>query len=244
MIRGALAAIGARPITLVLSAFPAVFAVIVLIGWGIDDEDLKRLGMASATMNPTTAMGFIALSLGLMLRRVATPSSFHIATILIALAAALGIAKLFDAITGSQFHIDAILFASKLTHGDVRPSRIAPNAALCFALIGAALLIMPGRSERGAIATQLLALAAGLVSIFAVVGYLYGIGAFYIVPAFFPMAIHTAIAFLCVVAVVFIQTAQRGLMVPLSDSGPAGKTSRALLPAAVAIPVGWSWRQS
>ena len=241
MIRGAPAAPRKETTTLLLSVIPAVFAVIVLIGWSVDDETLKRLGMASATMNPTTAMGFIALSLGLLLRRVAAPLSSHIATVLIALTAALGAAKLFDVVTGSRFQIDAILFASKLTHGDTRPSRIAPNAALCFLLISTALLIIPGRSQGSAIAAQLLALAASLVSIFAVAGYIYGVGAFYIVPAFFPMAIHAAIGFLCLAAVVFIQTAERGLMVPLSDPGPAGRTSRALLPAAVAIPLGLGW---
>ena len=36
-------------------------------------------------------------------------------------------------------------------------------------------------------------------------------------------------------------TSRRGLVAPITDEGPAGRTSRALLPAAVAIPVAFGW---
>ena len=165
----------------------------------------------------------------------------QIAAILLVAVATMGGLKLLDAAAGSHSDIDTYLFAAKLPIGDVRPSRVAPNAALCFVLISLALLVMPLRSRGAAIAAQVLALATSLVSIFAVVGYLYGVGAFYSVPAFFPMAVHTALGFLCLAAFVFIRTARRGLVAPISDPGPAGRTSRALLPAAIIIPVGCGW---
>jgi diguanylate cyclase (GGDEF)-like protein len=225
----------------VLAVVPALFAVIVLVGWGTGSESLKRLGMASVTMNPTTAVGLMMLSGALMVRRIGARRGKLVAAALLMLAGVVGVLKLFDAIAGTHLDIDTFLFPAKLALGDVRPSRIAPNAALCFVLISLALLVMPVQSARATVAAQLLALATGLISLFAVVGYLYGVGAFYIVPAFFPMAIHTAIAFLCMAGFVFLRTAQRGLLAPISDPGPAGRTSRALLPAALIIPVGFGW---
>ena len=224
-----------------LAVVPALFAIVVLVGWGIDSDSLKRLGLASVTMNPTTAIGFIALGAGVLLRQVAPRPARLIAPMLLGLAAAIGALKLVDVTTGSHIDIDTFLFAAKLPIGDIWPSRIAPNAALCFVLISLALLVMPHRAQLAAVTAQVLALATGLVSTFAIVGYLYGVGAFYSVPAFFPMAIHTAIGFLCLTAFVFIRTARRGLVAPISDPGPAGRTSRALLPAAIIIPVGAGW---
>jgi diguanylate cyclase (GGDEF)-like protein len=225
----------------VLAVIPALFAIIVLIGWGTDSEGLKRLGMATVTMNPTSAVGLTLLSLALVLRRLGARPGQMIAPLLLVAAAAIGGLKLCDAVTGSHLDIDAFLFASKLPIGDVRPSRIAPNAALCFVLISVALMMMVNRREWAVIAAQLLALATSMIAIFAVVGYIFGVGAFYSVPAFFPMAIHTAIAFLCLAAFVFVETVRSGLVAPISDPGPAGRTSRALLPAAVIIPVGFGW---
>jgi diguanylate cyclase (GGDEF)-like protein len=229
-------------VAFVLAIVPAAFAVIVLTGWATDGELLKRLALpATVTMNPTTAACFIALSLALLLRRAGSRRMRLAAAGLLVLVAAVGALKLLDVAAGTQLDVDTYLFASRLATGYARPSRIAPNAALCFVLISLALLALPRRSEASAIGAQLLALATGLVSIFAVVGYLYGVGAFYVVSVFFPMAIHTAFAFLCLTGVVFLHSAQRGLIRPISDPGPAGRTSRMLLPAAIIIPVGLGW---
>lgn len=225
----------------VLAVVPALFAAIVLFGWETDSESLKRLGMATVTMNPASATGLLLLSLALVLRRIGGRPGRIFAPMLLLAAASIGGLKLFDMATGSHIGIDTFLFASKLAIGDVQPSRIAPNAALCFVMIGSALMLMVSRSTGAAIAAQLLALATGLIAIFAVIGYLFGVGAFYSVPAFFPMAMHTAIGFLCLAAFVFVQTSQRGLVAPISDPGPAGRVSRALLPAAIIIPVCAGW---
>jgi diguanylate cyclase (GGDEF)-like protein len=220
---------------------PAVFALVVLVGWWIDNDSLRRLGLASVTMNPTTAISFLMLSLGLCLRQTGGRVASWLAHGLIVGAGVIGVLKLLDVVAGTHIEIDTFLFAGKLATSDLKPSRIAPNAALCLVLISLALSAKTGPSRRAAIMAQLLALATMLVSVFALVGYLYGVGAFYSVPAFFPMAVHTAIGFLCLAAWVFLRTRTRGLMAPISDTGPAGRMARALLPAAFIIPVGNGW---
>lgn len=227
--------------TRLLLLVPAVFALVVLVGWWTDNDSLRRLGMASVTMNPTTAVGFLMFALGLGLRQTGGRAASWLAHGLIVGAGLIGALKLLDVVAGTHIDIDTFLFADKLATADVKPSRIAPNAAICLVLISLALSAKTRASTRAAIVSQLLALAAMLVSVFALVGYLYGVGAFYSVPAFFPMAVHTAIAFLCLAAWVFLRTRTRGLMAPISDTGPAGRMARALLPAAFIIPVGNGW---
>ncbi len=223
-----------------------MFACIVLTGWLLGSEPMERLGLAaSVTMNPTTALGMLGLSAAILLRVCKRDASDKAANGILAAVLALGVLKLVDVCTGNHLGIDSIVLASRLAHGHLAASRMAPNAALCFVLIAGALLVMRRPSQRSAVLSQGMALAASVIAVFAVVGYLYGVTAFYGLPAFFPMALHTAFGFLCVAAYVLVRTGERGLLSPISDRGSAGRISRVLLPAAVVIPVlsGWLRQQ-
>ena len=224
-----------------LATLPFAIAAIVLLGWALGVEALKRAGLGSVTMNPTTALAFLLLSTGLLLRLRNRRTTARLAALLIAAGGLIGALKLADLTMGTHFDIDAVLFASQLAGTYVRPSRIAPNTAGCFVLISAALLLMTRRSERAIVAAQALALANSLVASFTMVGHLYGVAAFYVVAAFHPMALHAAFAFLSLSALILWETADRGLIARISDRGPAGRSSRALLPAAVIIPVALGW---
>ena len=224
-----------------LATIPFAIGTLVLAGWTFAIEPLKRIGLGSVTMNPATAVAFLLISTGLIVRfrggRVANTAG----TILIAAAGLIGVLKLADLILGTHFNIDTSFFASQLTTGYARPSRIAPNTAGCFVLISAAVLLMGRRSKRDVVALQAMAFVAALIAVFTMVGHLYGVAAFYVVAALHPMALHAAIAFLSLAAFILLETADRGLVARISDRGPAGRSSRALLPAAVIIPVALGW---
>ncbi len=225
----------------VLIAFPFAAAVCVLIGWGADIELLRHFGTTAVTMNPASAAALLALSSGLALREYGGRIAGTLARAAIGAGCAIGLLKLSDIAFGTHIGVDTVIFAAKLAPGYVQPSRIAPNTALCFALIGFALLLMRKRSEPAIIAAQTAAIGTGLIAVFALVGHLYGVNAFFIVGALHPVAVPSALSLLCLAAFVLIRTSSRGLVAPLSDSGPAGRTSRALLPAAFAIPVAFGW---
>jgi len=228
-----------------LIALPFVVACCVLVGWEADIEVLRRFGTSSVTMNPASALAFLALSVGLAVREHGGRRARTLAAALIAAGGLVGAAKLLDIAAGTHLNIDTLLFASKLGLGYVRPSRMAPNSALCFVTISLALLLMTLRSERAVIAAQAVALCTGVIAVFAMVGHLYGVDAFYVVGALHPVAAPSALGLLSLVGWVLVRTSARGLVAPLSDPGPAGRTSRSLLPAAVAIPVlaGWLRQQ-
>jgi diguanylate cyclase (GGDEF)-like protein len=224
-----------------LIAFPFVAAVCVLIGWGADIELLRRLGTAPVTMNPASAAALLSLSSGLALREYGGKIAGALAWAAIGAGTMIGVLKLIDIALGTHIGIDTLLFAAKLAPGYDRPSRIAPNTAFCFALIGFAFLLMHRRSERAVAAAQAAAIVTALVAVFALVGHLYNVNAFFVVGPLHPVAVPSALSLLSLAALVLIRTSSRGLVAPLSDSGPAGRTSRALLPAAFAIPVAFGW---
>jgi diguanylate cyclase (GGDEF)-like protein len=224
-----------------LKILPSVLALLALVGWAADVEWLRRLGMSSVTMNPLSATAFLALGSGLLLLDRKESRLVLAGRALILAGGLIGVAKLIDLSVGAHWNFDAMLFASKLSAGYGQPSRIAPNTALCLALESAALLLMTRRQSWIVMTAQSAAIAAGVVAVFAAVGHLYGIDAFYVVGALHPVALPSALALLCLSSVVLVRTASRGLVAPIADRGPAGRTSRSLLPAAFIIPVTLGW---
>jgi diguanylate cyclase (GGDEF)-like protein len=224
-----------------LALLPFAIAAVVLVGWETDTESLKLLGLASVAMNPVTAVGFILFTAGLFIRFSLPGRSATLAGVPIVAAGLIGASKMTDLVFGTHSDVDSRLFAASLAGHSVMPNRIAPHTALDFMLAAIALLLMTRPGGRSIIAAQAAAFAAILVAMFAVVGHLYGVVAFYAIAALHPMALHSAVAFLCLSFFVLIETSGRGLLVTLTDTGPAGRTSRVLLPAALVIPVLLGW---
>ena len=234
---------------LFLPCVPILFAVMALAGWIFDIDWLKRSGLHTTTMNPMTASCFVVLGTSVLFARFPSKApdlemsagwrrSSTLA--LLGLVIGAGALKLIDLVTSNYIGIDAILFASELSHQDV-PSRMAPNAALCFVMIGVSLTLLLCRPEKFVLSAQLLALATGLTAGFAVLGYLFGVPSLYRIPAFIPMAFHTALSFECLSAYVLVTTRHHALMTPISDRGAGGRTARRLMPLAIVLPVAAGW---
>jgi len=224
-----------------LATIPVAIAAIVIGGWALDDEALKRVGLSSVTMNPAAALAFLLIGAGLFARSRSFRKAATLGAVLIGGAGCIGAIKLVDLIFGTHVNLDSILFASQLSGGYVLPSRMAPNTAGSLVVISIALLLMRSGSDRAVVTAQALACLASLVALFTVVGHLYGVAAFYVVAAQHPMALHAAIACLSLSGYIMLATADRGLVARISDPGPAGRLSRALLPAALVIPVVLGW---
>ncbi len=220
---------------------PSVLAATVLVGWALGIEVMKRAGLGTVTMNPATALAFLLIVPGVFANTGKSRKLAGFGALLIGAAGCIGASKLIDLAAGSHFNVDTILFASHLTAGYARPSRMAPNTAFCFTLIATGLLLIRGRRERAVVAAQLFASLVAVVAVFTMVGHMYGVAAFYAVAALHPMALNSAIAFLSLSAFILLQTSECGLAARMFDRGPAGRTSRALLPAAVIIPVLFGW---
>jgi len=218
---------------------------LVLVGWLLDNDTLKRLLPGFVAMNPLTALCFILSGATLILLLNAPHQHAHqrMARVIACLIFAVGLFKLLEIIFGFPLGIDRVLFRSKL---DVEaaagfPNRMAPNTALNFLLLGLALLLVDARWGKRFWPTQIIAIVGACASLLALVGYAYGTKAFYGVGSFIPMALHTALTFLLLLTGLLFARPTRGLMVPIISAGAGGAMGRLLLPAAIIIPflLGW-----
>lgn len=221
-----------------LTDFSALFAIagglLVLTGWATGIEPLKRIHPEMVAMNPMTACCLIAAGSSIWLHHRNHPklgSGFGVLLALVALAKVLDFA--FGAVPVDRLLFDSLLAGSPGT----RPNRMAPNTTGALLCVGLALVLV-ARSERWAqLAAQALGIAVMLISMFALIGYLFGIDPLTAVGPFIPMALHTAAALLVTAIGIISLSRDTPLTFVLRDVGPAGSMARLVLPCAILTPI-------
>jgi two-component system, sensor histidine kinase and response regulator len=236
-----------------LKAFSRVSGVVavfvggtVLVGWALDVGVLKRVLPGLVAMNPVTAVCFIlaGASTWLVQDERASQSVRRMARVCALGVALVGLLKLLQIMLGLDFGIDQILLPKRLEAESVvtgLPNRMAPNTAFGFLLIGGALLFLDTRTRRGRWPAPYLAVVVLVVSVLALVGYLYGVTYLYGIASYIPMALHTALAFLMLSAGVLCARPGRGLMAIVTSRNLGGVLARRLLPAAILVPAVLGW---
>jgi PAS domain S-box-containing protein len=219
--------------TAVAAAIAITLGLLVLIGWANDFELLKRMRPGFAAMNPLAACCFILAGIALLLaksghRRAAFSAGGFICLITLAKAA--------DMVSGAV-PIDQLLFAETLASGSALPNRMAPNTTLAFFLVALGLMFSCGRKRAFGLISQGLGAAGLLISIFALIGYAFGINHLNSVGPLIPMAFHTGLGLAITSIGVMSLTPQTGLVLVLRDPGSAGSMGRIVLPLAILIPV-------
>ncbi len=223
------AAIGAGTVAIVVG-------LLVLVGWALGQENLKRIVPGLVAMNPLTAAGFILAGLSLLLG-CAPPSAAgrglaRGAAVLVTL---IGLTKLGEYTFGWNLGFDRWMFRDSLDVSGLLPNRIAPNTALNFVLIGLALAALDLTTARGRRPAEYLAVPVALISLLALFGYAYGVLWLYGVSAFIPMALHTALCFQLLALGVLCARPEQGLMAWVTGRTAAGVLLRRQLPGMVLI---------
>lgn len=218
---------------------------LVLIGWMLDIDLLKRVVQGRASMNPITAVACIATAAAILLRsgyRV-TRLSHLLAMLATAFVMTIGVARLAEYATDLPLHIDRVLFTSSLDRESDGPNRMAPNTAFNFAFCGLSLLLLDVRvgGTRRVRPAHLTALLVGVVAILALTGHFYGVSALYGWGRYIGMSIPTAAAFLLLSFALLLLRADCGLVELAISNRAGGLMLRRLLPAVLALPpaVGW-----
>jgi signal transduction histidine kinase len=228
----------------VLSSFVAVaVGSLVLMGWSLDNELLKRVVPGLVAMNPMTAILFVCagLTLALSTKQEHSRSASVITKILSGTVALVGLLKFLDVAVGWLPNVDEILFSSKLS--DVRdqlPNRMAPNTALNFIFVGLSLLAL-NRRAKWLGASQGFAIIAAFGALLPLTGYAYGVQTFRGMASFIPMAVHTATTFLILAAGLFFARPDAPLAQIFTANDPRGIMARRLFPAAVLITLLLGW---
>jgi two-component system, sensor histidine kinase and response regulator len=209
----------------------------VLAGWHFEVEFLKSLlHPGGVAMNPLTAVLFLlsGVAVGLLVWAEPDPGPVRTraGTALGAAVAALAFLTLLDNVLPWLPAVDAMLFRSELGE-----NRMAPNTALCFVLAGGALAFLDRRVRGSHLPAQGMILAVGAVTLLALTGFLFSVGAFYGVEGYIPMALNTALGFALLTLALLALRPEREPVATLVEDTAGGMTARRLVPAAVALPL-------
>lgn len=222
---------GTLPMATAIVAFG--IALLALIGWSYGVESLKTFNHpARIAMNPMSAVGFMLLAASLLpqVRRPVTPSLRLMARLFAAGAMLIGSLKILS-YAGLNTLIDSAIYYHQ-THDNL----MAPNTALTFIFLGAALMLMDVKIGRVRLTPILTLLAMG-IALLALIGYAYNVSALYRFRNSIAMALNSSINFfLLTLGLIAARPEYPPLSTVLSDS-VGGLISRRLLPAAVLVPV-------
>ena len=219
--------------------------LVVLAGWWRGLTYLTSVLPGMATMKPITAAAFSLAGLSLCLYhsaqgglRVKRMLCQRLSQALAGIVVLLSAVTLVEYIAGSGFGMDELLFPAALKATQiVNPGRMSPATAVGFLLIGSAHLFLHGETGRSRIASQLLALASGLVGFIGFLAYLYGVPLLGGPEYYSSMALHTSLLFVLLSLGVLFARPDSALTVEITGAGIGGLMARRLLPLVIVLPI-------
>ena len=211
----------------------------VLLGWMFNVAVLKNVLPGLSTMKPLTAFGLLLAAAALWLEQSRERAALK--TICAGIVAIIGGAVVLEYFFRFNVGIDLLLFPQKaLMDGGLHPGRPAPTTALCLLLLGAALL---GIRHKFKALLPLFTVPILLISLLALVGYLYQVNTLYQVGFYNSMAVHTALLLLMLTLGVLSACPEHPFVAVLASDLVGGMVARRLLFAAILIPFIFSWLQ-
>ena len=170
--------------------------LLVLVGWYTGNRTLIQLRPQFVAMQYNTALGFVVCGVSLMLLCLGFRRSVVVAG---CLSLVIGGLTLVEYLGGVNLHIDELFMKHDVTVGASTPGRMAPNTAICFALIGLGTLARPSpRPGQPALLRVIVFSMAFGLSVVALAGYLTRIETAYGWGNLTRMAVHTSVGFIVV----------------------------------------------
>ena len=223
-----------------LAASVTVLAgALVLWGWHTNDEYLKSFMHASwVATHPLVAMQFILAGAALLLLQAEPLSRWrrYVGVVLGAIVVVIAVLKLIGYQYNWERGVDTYLFYFKLG-----VSRMSPNAAFSFLLIGLALVLMDVRMRGYAYLSQICVLAATVIGLLSMSSYFHNVLLLYGVSGFVPVVPDTATEFLILCFGLLCARPQREPVATIISTTEGGSVARRLLPAAFIIPLLLDW---
>ncbi|MEI9921064.1 MAG: PAS domain S-box protein [Bacteroidota bacterium] len=224
-----------------LMALVIVSAMLVLVGWQFNVEILKHFSPDLVVMNPVTALGFVFLGSSFLildskLRFVAAKT---IGFCLILIPILIGIVRFLALKDVIDFQIDLTLFPDRLDADQMGngPGRMATGSAVCFVLLGLAVISMHLGIRRGKAVSNYLSFVVFLVGLFKSIGYLYHVEGLFSLMIYDPMALRTAISLLVVSVALIIYNPTESYFSVIGSSNTGGTIARLLIPFSIIVPV-------
>ena len=111
-------------------------------------------------------------------------------------------------------------------------------------MAGTTILLIDTKIYRDYQPGQILAIVGGLISLLALLGYIYGVSSLYYIPQYTGIAIYAALSFILAFTAIIFARPDIGIMSTINSESLAGLLSRRLLPSIIIIPIilGVIWR--
>ena len=223
-----------------LAASVTVLAgALVLWGWNADDEYLKSfMHISWVATHPLVAMQFILAGASLLLLQAEPLSRWrrYAGVVLGAVVVLIAVLKLIGYQYNWERGVDTYLFYFKLG-----VSRMSPNAAFSFLLIGLALVLMDVQVRGRAYLSQICVIAATVIGLLSMSSYFHNVLLLYGVSGFVPVVPDTATEFLILCSGLLCARPHREPVATIISTTEGGSVARRLLPAAFVIPLLLDW---
>ncbi len=206
---------------------------VVLLGWAIDSETLKRIAPGLTSMKANTALALVVAGLAVvLLREEATPRAKVWGRALGLLVAIFGALVLVEYLF-FDLGFDQLLFADS---NDPHPGRPSPHTAVAFVLFGLAIAGTDARGRAAALDNALV-FAFAIVVLFGVVGYDFGVDYLHRGSNTVGIAVHTLFALCLLVIGCFGLRPERGPAAILLGADAGARMARTWLPVAILGPL-------
>ena len=229
------------------SATLIVVAILVLIGWQWDIGVFKRPPAGLAVMNPVTALTFLlsGLSLLILIPRRRSINRTYAGLILAGMVFLIALLRLFSVWIPGFWRVDFLLYTHEILL-DTRlhlesPRTMSPSSALTFLLSGSAMLLLPSRRRPAVAVGQLLAISVGMIGLFTLVCYLYGVKELGLPSVTLPMAAPSTVCFLIISVSILLATPGKGIMRPITGPYTGSIMARSFIPFALLMPAVICW---
>ncbi|HEY0304379.1 MAG TPA: PAS domain S-box protein, partial [Longimicrobiales bacterium] len=240
----------------VMCALVLLHVALVFAGWVLHDPWLIHFPIASryGTVMPLTAVGQLMCVAALWVQRRedrVTPAARALAMMLAGTIILIGMLVIREHVPGRELRIDLLLFPESVT--DIvgsRSGRPAIATAICFMLLGLALLALDVRAKWAQVVVQVTLLLVVLIALERCVGFLYReIGLFaprwrlFGRSVYQPMSPTSAVAFIWLaVGVLYARLHRRDGWVGLFYTrGPHQLMARWMIPVGILTPILFGW---
>ncbi len=208
-----------------------------IVGWQFNIGSLKSVLPHLVSMNPLTAYMFLFSGISLALGQESNSSIYKKISKVVSLAIMIiALLSLANFIHIFNIGLDQMLYTEHLNG-----NKMAPNTIICFLLAGYSLFILDNKKASNYNFSQIVALVAFVISVLAIIGYIYASRSFYRLTAYVPMALHTALTFCALTLAIIVSRYKTGFISVVMHQNIGGVLIRRLLPFSIAIPVIISW---
>jgi PAS domain S-box-containing protein len=227
---------GLRHLPAIAAALAVTVGAVVLIGWWLGINELKSIVPEVLTIKVNTAIAFVLLGTGMLLRARGSRAAVLPLVTVIVLSALVGSQYLL----GRDLGVDQWLFRELPGQiGTFQPNRMAPLTVVCFLLLGSGLLLV-GRSGAERLASALF-LGSLVIAFGNLLDATFEPTAPVMLTAYTQMALAAAAVFTVVSMGAMSLLPDGGSFAGFAGTSASAKLARRLLVASVLVPTVLTW---